>query len=74
MKLTEKALQAMTVRTRTRIALELDCSVPTVDRWIKENDDNGDLTKALAVQIISEETGLAHEEILEESDVKEEQS
>jgi hypothetical protein len=73
MKLSEKALHAMTVRARNRIALELDCSVPTVDRWIKENEDNGDLTKALAVQIISEETGISPEEILEESDIKEEQ-
>lgn len=48
------------------LALQLDCSVPTVDRWIKANDENGDLTKSAAVQVISEETGLNQSEILEE--------
>ncbi len=70
MKLTQKAIDAITVRTKNRIALEMDCSVPTVDRWIKENEDNGDLTKARVVEIIKEETGLKNQMILEESEVK----
>ena len=70
MKISQSAIDKITVRTKNRIALEFDCSVPTVDRWIKDNDENGDLTKAMAVQIISEETGIPVEEILEESDVK----
>lgn len=65
MKLSQKAIDAITVRTKNRIALELNCSVPTVDRWIKENEDNGDLTKAKAVEIIQEETELLKNQILE---------
>lgn len=67
MKLTQKAIEALTVRTRNRIALEMDCSVPSVDRWIKENEDNGNLTKARIVEIIKEETGLKLPQILEEA-------
>lgn len=67
MKLTQKAIDAITVRTKNRIALELNCSVPTVDRWIKENEDNGDMTKAKVVEIIQEETELLKGQILEVS-------
>jgi hypothetical protein len=70
MKLTSEAIKAMTVRTRTLLALEMDCSVPTVDRWIKDNEPNGDLTKASALKIIAEETGLEDSQILEEDTVK----
>lgn len=70
MKITHLALSKITVRTKNRLAPSFDCSVPTVERWIKDNDDNGDLTKAMAVQIISEETELAHTLILEETEVK----
>lgn len=71
MKLSSAAISAITVRTKNRLALELDCSVPTVDRWIKDNEENGDLTKATAIRIISEETGLDSSQILEEDTVKE---
>jgi hypothetical protein len=37
----------------------------TIDRWAEEKDSR--LTTPTAVQIISEETGLTKEEILEES-------
>lgn len=67
MKLSIEAIKALTVRTRNRLALELDCSIPTIDRWIKANEPNGDLTKASAVKIIAEETGLDDSQILEES-------
>lgn len=67
MKLSNNAIGKITVRTRNRLALELDCSVPTIDRWIKENEPNGDLTKATAVKVIAEETGLKESKILEES-------
>lgn len=66
MKLSAKAIKAITTKTRNRLALEMDCSVYTVDRWIANNDENGDLTKAKSVQIISEETDLTDAEILEE--------
>lgn len=67
MKLTSKAIDAITTQTRNRLALELDCSVFTIGRWIKDNADNGDLTKKRAVQIISEESGIPEAEILEET-------
>lgn len=70
MKLSKKTLRAMTTKTRNRLALELNCSVYTVDRWIKENESNSDLTKARAVEIMSEELELPAAEILEETAVK----
>ena len=66
MKITKKAISRLSVRARNRLALELDCSVQTIERWIRLNEDNGGLTKALALQIISEETELDQSEILEE--------
>lgn len=62
--LTDTAIQKITTRAINRIALELDCSVYTVKRWLDANEPNGDLTKTKAVQIISEETGLTDSEIL----------
>lgn len=70
MKLSNKAIKALTVRARNRIALALDCSVQSVDRWIKENESNGNMTKAQVLQIINEETGLSDQEILEEITVE----
>lgn len=66
MKLSQSAIQKINVRAKNRLALELGCSVQTIERWIKNNDDNGDLTKATALQVIGEETGLDQSEILEE--------
>lgn len=71
MKLTDTAIKSLTVRARNRIALELDCSVVSVDRWIKDNEPNGNLTKASVLRIISEETKLTDQEILEEDTVDE---
>ena len=66
MRISEKAIKAITTKAHNRLALEMDCSIYTVVRWIKENEPNGDLTKARAVQIISEETGIPEGEVLEE--------
>jgi hypothetical protein len=71
MKLSAKALKAITTKAKTRIALAMDCSAYTVDRWIKENEEDGDLTKATVVQIISEETELTEDKILVAAKVKE---
>lgn len=73
MKLTIKALEAIKGNTRLHnlVALEFGKSVYTVSRWISENDDNGPLTTAKAVQIIQKESALKKAEILEESSVKE---
>jgi hypothetical protein len=70
MQLTNKAINKITLQARNRLAVELKCSVPTVDRWIKKNEVNGDLTKTIALQVISEETGLAYSQILEDKNSK----
>lgn len=67
MKLTNTAIAAITTKAKNRLALELECSVYSVDRWINKNENNNDLTKAMAVQIIAEETSLTADQILEES-------
>lgn len=54
-------------RARARLQLELDKSEYTINRYISENEINGDLTKAAALKVIQEETGLAQDKILEDS-------
>lgn len=70
MRLTNKAIQELrsNMRLRNRLALELDKSHSTLNRWISDNDDN--LTKAAALVIIREETGLDDSQILEETEVE----
>lgn len=70
MKLSKKAIDSMTTKARTKIALAMDCSVYTVDRWIKENEDNGDMTKASVVKILSEELEMDESKILAAPAVK----
>lgn len=68
MRLTQKAIRSFAGATKlkTRLALEMGKSVYTVDRWVLENEDNGFLTTAKAVQVITEETELESSEVLEE--------
>lgn len=66
MKISRTILKDLTVRTKTRIALEFNCSFATVDRWIRKNEANSQLTTVKALEIIKEETGLSDQEILEE--------
>jgi hypothetical protein len=49
--------------TKRRLAEALDVSEPTIFRWLAANDDS--LTKAAALNVIREETGLPDEMILE---------
>lgn len=65
MKLTKQALEyiSKSVRMRNLLALALDCSVVTINRYVDNNNDN--LTKAAALKVIKEETGLSEGEILE---------
>jgi transposase-like protein len=63
------ALRGTEKESKERLAAALGASANSVYRWINENEDNGELTKATAVKVIAEETGLKEEEILEESDV-----
>ena len=73
MKLTTKAIDLIKASTRlkNRLALELEVSGYSVERWIKENNDNDNLTKAQALEIIGEETGLNQSEILDRNEIKE---
>lgn len=66
MKLTDKAKAAIngSPRLQNLLALEFDCSVFTIKRWIKEGEVR--LTAPSATIIIKEETGLTDDEILEE--------
>lgn len=67
MKLSIKAKEALKsregVRVRNIIALALNKSVATVQRWIESDDDN--LTKVVVLDIIKKETGLTEDQILE---------
>lgn len=54
-------------RIKTMLALALNRSVYTITKWIDENDDN--LTKAAALEVIRKETGLTDSEILETVEV-----
>lgn len=61
--LTDKALELInTPAIRMRIALALGVSDQTVCRYIKENND--ELTKAAALEVIRKETGLTDKQIL----------
>jgi hypothetical protein len=65
MKLTLLALTAIknNKRARARLQLILDKSEYTINKYIAENDEN--LTKAAALLVIREETGLSDNEILD---------
>lgn len=67
MKLTQKALDLVKEETQTKnlLASSLKCSVYTIERWIKDNKENGPLTTFTALEQIKLETGLTQEEILE---------
>jgi len=66
MKLTKQALQSILQHSpgiKSKLALALGCSEGSINRYIRENDDN--LTKAAALAVIRKETGLTDDEILE---------
>ncbi|MCS3797854.1 hypothetical protein [Niastella sp. OAS944] len=64
MKLTQKALKAINnPATRRRLMDVLGCTEFTIARYIQKNSDN--LTKAAAMQVTREVSGLTDEEILE---------
>lgn len=50
-------------KIKERLMETFGITINTVNRWIRENNDN--LTKASALFIIREETGLSDSEILE---------
>ena len=64
MKLSQKALKAINnPATRRRLMDVLGCTEFTIARYIQKNSDN--LTKAAAMQVIREVSGLTDAEILE---------
>ena len=65
MKLTDKAKNEIQKNTRLKnlLALEFDCSVFTIARWISEGDVR--LTAPSATILIKQETGLTDDQILE---------
>lgn len=70
-KLTNKALSLINKpRPRRRLMEVLDCTEQTIRLYIKDNSDN--LTKASALQVIREETGLENHEILEPAQAEKE--
>lgn len=58
------ALRGTNQEAKKRIAERLGVVSSTVYRWINDNDDN--LTKAEALKLISDETGLSEDQLLEE--------
>lgn len=69
MRLSQKALQQInTTQVRLRLAMQFDCTERWISQLIKENQSDGDLTKASALQIIREQTGLTDADILEEGE------
>ena len=56
------ALKGLDRKGKEKLAESLGVSVSTVNRYISENDDN--LTKAAALQVIRGITGLPDQEIL----------
>ena len=67
-KITILALKGMTKEHKGRLAESMGMSTNSFYRHINENQDNGELTKAKALQVISEETGLDQSQILEDTE------
>jgi len=64
MKLSPKALKAINNPDARRLLMDaLGCTEFTIARYIQKNSDN--LTKAAALQVIRDVTGLPDAEILE---------
>jgi adenosine/AMP kinase len=66
MRLTKQALNVIHQHSpgiKSKLALALNCSESSINRYIRDNDDN--LTKAAALEVIRKVSGLRDEEILE---------
>jgi hypothetical protein len=57
--------QINTVPARIQLALALNCSEATIRNYIRNHDDN--LTKAVALSVIRQITGLPMEKILSDT-------
>lgn len=66
MKLTQQVIERIKQpQVRRELTVALKCTDQTIIRHIKGNEDNGELTKAAALKVIREVTGLTDQEILE---------
>lgn len=63
-KLAILAIKGAELGLKTKIQKLTGVHYATVCRWISENEDNGELTKASMVKVIQEETGLTADQIL----------
>lgn len=68
MKLTQKAIDKIKDSKSLPKRLANVLGVSRVTMWRYLNSNNDELTKAAAIKIIREETGLSDEEILDESE------
>jgi len=69
MRLNENVLkQIHNKRTRLRLAVALDLTEQAIIKYIKNNNEN--LTKAAALKVIREDTGLTDADILESNTVE----
>lgn len=67
--LTQKAIETINENRGKGVirslADALKCSENTINRHIRENEPNGDLTKVAALEVIREVSGLSDEDMLE---------
>lgn len=71
MKLSKAAIKKVNELTvRLSLALELKVTERWIAQCIKENTENGPLTKTAAIQVIQEKTGLSFDQILETGKAK----
>lgn len=70
MKLSEQAIAEVSKNRKliNLIAIKRDSHSGTVERWLRENKDDGELTKISTIELISQETGLDNKQILSEND------
>ncbi|MEA4918115.1 hypothetical protein SDC9_137891 [bioreactor metagenome] len=67
MKIREEILEMIRESTEVRreLARQLDVSDSSISRYIKENEENGEFTKAIAIKVISLKLNLPESLILE---------
>lgn len=77
MKLSQTAINRINVtdeKNALLIRLELALALKVTERWIskclKENTENGPLTKGAAIQVLQDKTGLSFDQILESEPVE----
>jgi hypothetical protein len=61
------ALRGLKKEEKQRFADRIGKNIQTVYRWLQDNSD--EMTKASIVSVISEETGLRKDQIIEEAEL-----